>query len=70
MAIGNSWKNFTFGGGVCSRVRYKENLYCLAIRASFYSDAVECLPDLEPGGPGFDPQYGRGIFWLGYKHRH
>ncbi|KAH3856415.1 hypothetical protein DPMN_099003 [Dreissena polymorpha] len=31
MAIGNSWKNFTLGGGVCRRVRYKENLYCLAI---------------------------------------
>ncbi|KAH3887343.1 hypothetical protein DPMN_011359 [Dreissena polymorpha] len=25
MAIGNSWKNFTIEGGVCSRVRYKEN---------------------------------------------
>ncbi|KAH3721684.1 hypothetical protein DPMN_064631 [Dreissena polymorpha] len=31
IAIGNSWKNFTLGGGVCRRVRYKENLYCLAI---------------------------------------
>ncbi|KAH3724406.1 hypothetical protein DPMN_050222 [Dreissena polymorpha] len=62
MALGNSLKNFTIGWGICSRVRYKENLYCLAIGASFYSDAVECLPDLKPGGPGFDPQYGRGFF--------
>jgi hypothetical protein len=66
MAIGNSWKNFANGGGVCSRVRYKENLYCLAIWASFYSNAIECLPDWEPGGPGFNPHCGRGFFWLCY----
>ncbi|KAH3816834.1 hypothetical protein DPMN_118357 [Dreissena polymorpha] len=66
VAIGNSWKNFTIGGGVCSRVRYKENLYCLAIWASFYSDVVDYLPDLEPGGQGFDPHVGLGFFWLDY----
>ncbi|KAH3730921.1 hypothetical protein DPMN_056922 [Dreissena polymorpha] len=36
--------------------RKKESLYFLR---------RECLPDLEPGGPGFDTHYGRGFFWLG-----
>ena len=53
----------------CSRVTYKGHLYCLAMWASFYSDAVECLPDSEPGGPGFDPHGGRGFFWPGYNFK-
>ncbi|KAH3801924.1 hypothetical protein DPMN_155586 [Dreissena polymorpha] len=51
---------------MCSRVRYKENLYCLAIGATFRSDTVEFLPDLEPDGPGFNHQCGRELFWLRY----
>ena len=28
---------------ICGNVRYYTHLYCLAVQASFYSDAVECL---------------------------
>ena len=27
----------------CGNVRYNTHLYCLAVQAGFYSDAVECL---------------------------
>ena len=27
---------------ICSRVRYDTHMYCLAVQAGFYSDAVEC----------------------------
>ena len=30
------------GRGICSSVRYIAQLYCLAVQAGFYSDAVEC----------------------------
>ena len=30
-------------GGICGNVRYNTHLYCLAVQAGFYSDAVECL---------------------------
>ena len=29
--------------GECGNVRYDKHLYCLAVRAGFYSEAVECL---------------------------
>ena len=29
-------------GGICSSVRYIAHLYCLAVQAGFYSNAVEC----------------------------
>ncbi|KAH3882617.1 hypothetical protein DPMN_006559 [Dreissena polymorpha] len=28
------------------------------------SEAVECLPDLELGVPGFNPNCGWGFFWI------
>ena len=28
---------------ICGNVRYNTHLYCLAVQAGFYSDAVECL---------------------------
>ena len=28
---------------MCGDVRYNTHLYCLAVKAGFYSDAVECL---------------------------
>ena len=28
---------------MCGNVRYNTHLYCLAVQAGFYSDAVECL---------------------------
>ena len=33
--IGYSWS--------CGNVRYNTHLYCLAVQAGFYSEAVECL---------------------------
>ena len=30
------------GGGICSIIRYNTHLYCLAVQAGFYSEAVEC----------------------------
>ena len=30
------------GRGICSRVRYNTYLYCLAVQAGFYGDAVDC----------------------------
>ena len=32
------------GGGICSSDSYMMHLYCLAVQAGFYSDAVECWP--------------------------
>ena len=28
--------------GICSSVRYNTHLYCLAVQAGFYSNAVQC----------------------------
>ena len=33
-------KTDSYGGGICSMVRYITHLYCLAIQAGFYSEAV------------------------------
>ena len=30
-------------GGICGNVRYNAHLYCHAVQAGFYSDALECL---------------------------
>ena len=30
-------------GGICGNIRYNTHLYCLAVQANFYSDAVESL---------------------------
>ncbi|KAH3838374.1 hypothetical protein DPMN_111783 [Dreissena polymorpha] len=60
MAIGNSWKNFIIGGGVCSRVPYKENLYCLIL---ILSDVVK-VSDYHFGGRGFNPRLELSIFTL------
>ena len=32
---------------VCGNVKYNTHLYCLAVQASFYSNAVECLTAMQ-----------------------
>ena len=39
------WRN------ICSSDMYMIHLYCLAVQASFYNDAVECRT-FESSGPG------------------
>ena len=63
----NSGTNFKLEGVYVTASRYIIHFYCLAVKASFYSDVVECLPvDLAtwvqfPTGAG-------KIFTLYYKY--
>ena len=56
----NSGTNFNLEGENVTGYRYMIHLYCLAVQAGFYSDAVECRT--LSSGPGSIPGWGKILF--------